>query len=272
MNTNFQVIKVPGINGLGKTKGTRNAGNAILAELRNIKSNEKGKPISVSLLDLEEAHVDNNNLEEQEELIYKNSKEAFEGQDKVIFLGGDHSITYSIGRAFFDFWKDQGEQVCLIVFDAHADCMPPIKHPTHEEWLRALIEYGFPAENILLVGARNIEQEELVFLNEKHIKRIEIQWLNENLGDVTDSIMEFAGNKKLYVSLDIDVVDPVYAPSTGYSVAGGLTSREIIYIIKRLNLKKNLKAVDIAEIDSEKDKKNNSVTIKLGAKILAELL
>ncbi|MFH1501153.1 MAG: arginase family protein [archaeon] len=264
----MQLMRVPGINGLEKTKGCRNAGTAIIAALRDIKTSEKGKPINVSLLDLEESHVDNSNLEEQEGLIYKNSKNAFETQNKIIFLGGDHSITFPITRAF----KDSFEDPCLIVFDAHADSMKPMKQPTHEEWLRALVEDGFPKESILLVGARNIEQEELIWLNKEGIKRIDIGELINNIEDTTDAIMEFSSRKNLYVSLDIDVVDPVYAPSTNYPEAAGLSSRQLIYIFQRIAMMKNLKAVDIVEVDSEKDKKKDNVTVKLAAKIVAELV
>jgi hypothetical protein len=60
------IIKVPGINGLGKTDGCRNAGNAIIEGLSEIYANEKGKPIDKKLLNYEEIHVDNSNLQEQD--------------------------------------------------------------------------------------------------------------------------------------------------------------------------------------------------------------
>ena len=66
------IVKVPGINGLGKTKGCEKAGNAILESLRKIHSNENGIPIDVDLLDLEEIHLNNNHLEEANKLIYEN--------------------------------------------------------------------------------------------------------------------------------------------------------------------------------------------------------
>ncbi|MBU2053188.1 MAG: hypothetical protein KJ721_03020, partial [Nanoarchaeota archaeon] len=72
------IVKVPGINGLGKTNGCEKAGNAILKSLREIRSNENGKIIDVDKLDLEEIHLDNYNLEYSNELIYKNAFETFE--------------------------------------------------------------------------------------------------------------------------------------------------------------------------------------------------
>ncbi len=269
------VVKVPGINGLGKTKGCEKAGNFIIESLKDIYSNEQGKIIDVSHLDLEEIHLDNRNLELTNNLIYKNSLEFFESKSKTIFLGGDHSISYSTTRAFFDYVKkNNSKEPCLIVFDAHPDCMPVVKNteksPTHEEWLSALIEYGFPSENILLVGVRNSYIDEIKFLNEKKIRVISMNQLTENLEDTCDIIMEFSNGRELYVSIDIDVIDPAFAQATGYQEPGGLTSRQFIYLIQRINKIKSLHGIDIVEINPKKD--TNGLTVKLGVKILSELI
>ena len=286
------VVKVPGINGLGRTKGCENSGNAILNSLKEIYMNEEKKIIDANLLDIEEIHLDNSNLELTNKLIYENSLEIFEAKSKVIFLGGDHSISYSLTKAFFDYCKNservsqvhpassvnsQSKEPCLIIFDAHPDCMPVAKgakkFPTHEEWLRAAVESGFPPENILLIGVRNPHIKELEFLKKNNIRIITMNQFISNLHDTCDIIMEFSKNKEAYLSIDIDVIDPAFAPATGYLEPGGLTSRQFIYIIQRINKIKNLRAVDIVEINSEKDKKEfNSMTIKLGAKILSELI
>jgi arginase family enzyme len=266
------IVKIPGINGLGKTEGCERAGNAILDALKEIYSSEAGIPIEVPALDLEEIHLNNKNLELSNELIYKNSFEMFETKPQTLFLGGDHSITYSTTKAFLKYCKSNKKNPCLIVFDAHPDCMEPMKEPSHEEWLRKIIEEGFPKENVLLVGTRNSYKDEITFLKQNKIKIISMNSLIEDLHEMCDTIMEFSNGKELYVSIDIDVVDPAFAPSTGYPEAGGLTSRQFIYLIQRIKKIKNLKAVDIVEINEKMDKENNNQTVKLGAKILAELI
>ncbi|MDO8623563.1 MAG: arginase family protein [archaeon] len=292
------IVKIPLINGLGKTKGCERAGNAVLKALEEIYSSESGKPIDVKLLDLEEIHIDNSNLNLSEKLIYENCLEIFGEKPRTIFLGGDHSISYPTGKAFLDYCNRERKEPCLIVFDAHPDCMPSMKNPTHEEWLRALIEkgtknsenfgatksnsvpshdkqqdfVGFPTKNILLVGTRNSDREEIEFIKKNKIKTISINQLQEDLEETCEVIMEFSHEKELYLSLDIDIVDPAFAPATGYPEIGGLTSREFIYLIQRMNKIKNLKAVDIVEINPEKDKEFNMITTKLGAKILSELI
>jgi len=280
------VVKVPGINGLGKTKGCERAGNEILKTLKEIYSNEQGKEIDVNKLDLEEIHLDNNDLGLTNKLIYENSFKMFEEQPRTIFLGGDHSISYSLTRAFLDSCEHAGKEPCLIVFDAHPDLMTPMrveskdsshttlmccKEPTHEEWLSTLVEDGFPSENILLVGIRNSWKDELEFIKKKGIKVISMNEILLDIENACDTIMEFSSGKQLYVSIDIDVIDPVFAPATGYkNEVGGLTSRQFLYLIQRINKIKTLRGVDIVEINPEKDK--DGLTVKLGAKILAELI
>lgn len=264
------IVKVPGINGLGNTEGCEGAGNEVIRALRGIHSSEGGRPIDVDLYDLEEIHLDNGNLEEANSLIHKNSLKAFETKPRTVFLGGDHSISYSTTKAFLDYCRKEGKQPCLIVFDSHADCMTPMREPTHEEWLRALIEQGFPAENILLIGARNLWKDEIQFLAEKKIQRININSIVDDIDNIADTIMEFGNGKETYVSVDIDIVDPSCAPATGYQVPGGLTSRQLIYLIQRINKIKTLRAVDIVEINPEKQ--GGEQTVNLGAKILGELI
>ncbi len=279
------VVKVPGRNGLGHTKGCERAGNKILDILKkDVFSTHAGEEIDFDKIDLEEIHLDNSNLRKSNKLIYENAFESFGEHPKTIFLGGDHSISYSLTRAFFDFVaesnekKSQNFEPCLIVFDAHADLMPVPKgnekFPTHEEWLRALIDKGFPVENILLIGARNIDKKERDFLKKdgRKIKRIYVKDIQEDLLEITDTITEFAQGKKVYVSIDIDVIDPVFAPSTGYIEPGGITSSQLIYILQRLNMIKSMIGVDIVEINSKKDKKRDFLTVKLGARLLAEVL
>lgn len=275
----MKITKIPVINGLEKTKGCENAPERIIEKLKEIYTNEQGKEIKLKELNIQEINLKELNIEEKNKRIYdfafnelKNSKE------KLMFLGGDHSISYPLTKAFFDFTlnKDsEKKQPCLIIFDAHPDLMSPIDSeiPTHEEWLNSLIKKGFPTENILLIGLRNSDISELKIIKKHNIKVINLDNFIENdFSEVCDSIMEFANNKNLYLSIDIDVIDPVFAPATGYTEVGGLTSREFLFLIKRINKMKNLRVVDLVEINSEKDKKHDFITTKLGAKILSEFL
>ncbi|MBU2503631.1 MAG: arginase family protein, partial [Nanoarchaeota archaeon] len=82
--------------------------------------------------------------------------------------------------------------------------------------------------------------------------------------------LEFTNGKEVYVSIDVDCMDPAFAPATGYQEPGGLTSRQFLYILQRLNRAKGLKAFDIVEINPTLS--GAELTVKLGAKILSELI
>ncbi len=263
----MQIVRVKLINSMGKTKGCEKAPNLILEKLKQIGHNEKGKKIEFDKLNLEEIHVDLNNLEEANYLIYKNGREIFEKNFKSFFIGGDHNISYSLGKAFSETEKNP----LLIIFDAHADCDYPVKEPTHEEWLRKLVEEGFSGSRIVLISARNLWENEIEFIKKNKILLISMDVLQEDLGTVCDLIMERAKESSgFYISIDIDSIDPAFAPGTCYLEPGGLSSREMIYFLKRLALLDNFRGADIVEINPDKD--INEMTIKLGAKLLSEML
>ena len=95
--------------------------------------------------------------------------------------------------------------------------------------------------------------------------------LQEDLSGVCDLVMERARSSNgFYTSIDIDAVDPGFAPAVAYPEPGGMSSRDLIYFVKRLSLLDNFRGADIVEINPVKDV--NGITIKLGAKLLAEML
>lgn len=272
----MQIVKVPGINGLGKTKGCERAGNAILSCLKEqVFSNFSGRSIDFNNLDLEEIHLDNSNLELSSQLIHKNSFKIFQNQEKVIFLGGDHSVSYNLVRGFVESCKLSKKKPCLIVFDSHPDLMPAVKgsenFPTHEEWLRGILDNKILSpSDILLVGVRNSDQEETNFILKNKIRVLYMNQFQEDLPGLCEVIMEFADRKELYLSLDIDVVDPVFAPATGYPEPGGFTSREFLYLLGRISKMKNLRGIDLVEVNEKEDSEGK--TVSLSSRIIAGFL
>ncbi len=246
----MKIVNVPRINGLSKI-GPEKMGEKVLEEIGT---------------DFETIKVDNSNVESSENIIYSRVKEIFEKENKVVFVGGDHSITYPIFKAF----SEVNKNTFLIIFDAHADCMPPMEEPTHEEFLRAIIEKKLvDPKNIILVGARKVEDVEKKFLIEKDIKVFEEIY---DIEAVADYITERANEKEVYVSVDIDVLDPAFAPAVNYPEPNGLSSRELFYLLKRIFYIKGLRALDVVEVVPEKDEKYDYRTIKVAAKIIEEFL
>ncbi len=264
----MQIIRVRLVNSKDKEKGCKEAPVEVLKELGKIDCKESKELFEFDKLNLEEIHVDLNNLEEANYLIFKNSLEAFEKNDQVFFIGGDHSISYSVCKAF----EKTESNPLIILFDAYVDCcLSKRKQPNNREWLGKLIKEGFNERNIILLSSRSFTKEEIEFLKENKITLISMEILQEDLEGVCDLVMERArGSSGFYISIDINCVDPGFAPGTNCPEPGGMSSRDLIYFTKRLKLLENFKGGDIVEINPKLD--FNNLTVKLGAKLLSEMI
>jgi len=260
----MKIIKASSdIGGMNKSKGSRDAPNMIVSALDNFYYNEDSKK---SEFDIEEIKINHSNIDENNSNIYESVKKS---DEDLILIGGDHSITYSAFKAFVK--KSPGAGI--LIFDAHPDCENDFRPPTHEDYLRVLIEEGIvDPSKVILVGVRNWHLNEIQFIKEKNIKCFTMKEIFERgVKEVCDSIMYVARKwNHLYLSIDIDCVDPAFAPGTGYTEPGGLSSREIIYFVQRIKLLKNLKIADLVEVNPSKDV--NNLTVSLGAKIIKELV
>jgi agmatinase len=262
----MKLIKVPfSAGGLGKTKGCELAPDKIVEKLKEFHLSESGV---FPNFDVEEIKVEQTNIEKSFNDITEQSKIIIKNNDKPIFIGGDHSITYPLVEGFSKVHDNPG----LIVFDAHPDCESDFLPATHEDIIRGLVKNNIiKKENVILVGLRNWHKEERAFIKENKIKYFDMKEISmEGVKEVSDSVMSVAKEfGSLYVSIDIDVLDPAFAPGTGYPEPGGLTTRELLFFIHRLKNLQNLKAMDIVEINPSKD--INELTSKVGAKLVVEL-
>jgi arginase family enzyme len=265
------IITVP-IEHSNDNLGCRKAPEKILSFLSNLVINETGKEINPDEFEINNLDFSGLSNEEAFDLLYKNGLKFFNFGIKKIFLGGDHSISFSLAKSFFDSCKDKKLNPVLIVFDAHPDCKPFLndeKIPNNVQWLRGLVDYGFPSENIILIGIRNVSMEEKLFLQNYKIRNYNMKDMND-LEEICDIVMELVNKSEIYISIDIDVVDSVFVPGTSRPESGGMTSRQLIYFIQRLNLLKGIRFIDITEINPDKDFRD--VTVGLGAKIVGEII
>jgi arginase family enzyme len=224
----MKMLNIPALNGLGKTKGVESTGEILFSGIPH-----------------EKLELDNQDLNAQEGKIYSKILKELK-RDKLLLVGGDHSLSYSSGKAFIDYYK---ENFCFVIFDAHYDLMPPMDNPTHEEWLRGLIDYGLKGENVLLVGIRRkskeIDKREIKFAKKHNIKIMFADEFNKK------NILDFIKNKKTYISFDIDVLDSSIIQATAYPEKNGLNLESIKLVNKIMGLK-NFKCLDIVEINFQK--------------------
>ena len=180
---------------------------------------------------------------------------------QIIILGGEHLITLG---SFSCFPKDTG----YVVFDAHYDLRDQYADIklSHAAYLRRLVEKRGP-ENIVHVGARAFVKEELAFLKDNKIRTVSDKEIRDGNGpkllqDITSTF------DSLYLSLDLDVLDPAFAPGVGNPEAVGISSRELYDLVTTLQNKK-IVAADIVELNPTYD---NGATASMAAKMISTII
>ena len=180
---------------------------------------------------------------------------------QIIVLGGEHLITLG---SFSCFPKDTG----YVVFDAHYDLRDQYADIklSHAAYLRRLVEKR-GSENIVHVGARAFVKEELAFLKDNKIRTVSDKEIRDGNGskllqDITSTF------DNLYLSIDLDVLDPAFAPGVGNPEAVGISSRELYDLVTTLQNKK-IVAADIVELNPTYD---NGATASMAAKLISTII
>jgi len=194
--------------------------------------------------------------------IVKGVTSELKKQDKqIIILGGEHLITLG---SFTCFPKDTG----YVVFDAHYDLRDQYADIklSHAAYLRRIVEER-GSENIVHVGARAFVKEELAFLKEHKIATVSDKEIRNGDGpkllkDITSTF------DRVYLSVDLDVLDPAFAPGVGNPEAVGISSRELYDLITTLQNKK-IVAADMVELNPTYD---NGSTASMAAKMIATII
>lgn len=251
------IAKVPTSAGsLKRSQGCEKAPSEIVEHLKTIYSNEFGRKPHYEIM---EVKTNDSNPDETHKNILKTNAD--------IFLGGDHSITYS------SFQTMKSGSKALIILDAHPDLDTGTNTPTHEDYLRRLIEENHVnPEYVFLIGIRNYGENELEFIKQNRIKAFTSKQVFESgIEDTADTVTEASNEcQNVYLSIDIDAVDPSAAPGTGCPEPAGLSSRDALYLIERIKRLKNLAKADIVEVNPDKDV--NHITSRLAARMLMELI
>lgn len=193
-----------------------------------------------------------------------------------LFLGGDHSVTIPLHKAFGRYSKEKGfKKIGVIHFDSHADiCDTYDNHKwSHACTERRTVEDVITPGDLAYLGLRSYETEELEYF-EAHPEVLVIKaydvFKDGYLACYQKLEERFKDYDAVYFTLDIDVVDPAFAPGTGTPEAGGLTSREILELTKLLLGNLPIKAMDIVEVSPPLDQEND-ITSWLALKIIYEV-
>ena len=173
-----------------------------------------------------------------------------------VSLGGDHSITYPIIRAF----SKKYSELNILHFDAHPDIYDNFKgnRLSHASPFARIMEEKL-VKRLVQVGVRTATAHQREQIKKFGVETIEMRDFKEGL--------QFDFNSPLYISFDVDALDPAYAPGVSHREPGGLSTRQVVDIIQRLRGK--VVGADIVEFNPRMDPLH--VTGTVCAKILKEI-
>ncbi|MDQ7788744.1 MAG: agmatinase [Eubacteriales bacterium] len=183
------------------------------------------------------------------------------GDGKIpVFLGGEHLITLPIVKAVAKHYPE----LVVIHLDAHADLREEYLGAklSHATVMRRVSEIVSPS-NLFQFGVRSATREEIIFARDNGYMSID-----DVLGGL-EEVTPILKGRPVYLTLDIDVVDPAFAPGVGTPEPGGIDSRELLQSVYYL-YDLNVVGLDIVEVNPTYDVSGR--TAALAAKVLREAI
>ncbi len=202
-----------------------------------------------------------------------------------IILGGDHSIAIGSVAGLSAFYHKRDQRVGVIWFDAHGDMNTPETSPSgniHGMPFAAILGHGakelthisgfapkvYP-EDCVLIGARSVDPEEAVALKASGVRVVTMRELDERgMSAVMDEAMWLASRRTagFHVTMDMDFVDPDFAPGVGTPVPGGPTYRESHLAMEKIADSGKMLSFELTEVNPVLDIANR--TAELGVQLI----
>src|SRR5215216_1532566 len=188
-----------------------------------------------------------------------------------IVLGGDHSISIPVFQAQYERYK--GQRLGVLWVDAHPDLCDVFTGSkfSHACVLRRALEFGIEPQEVCMVGLRSWEEQEIDLIENGELNVYTAALVAERgMKSVATSVYsKLSRCDAVHISLDIDCLDPAFAPGTGIPDSGGLTSREVISLIKSTQ-GLTLVGLDVVEVSPPIDP--SEATIFAALKIIMEYI
>ncbi|MGK0500543.1 MAG: agmatinase [Oceanicoccus sp.] len=248
--------------------GTRLGPNAIRQASAQLRWEKARYPWTFALqkhltaIDCGDIIFEDGNSHELADLVTQQATDIFTGGKALLTLGGDHFITLPLLRACH---KVHGP-VALIHFDAHTDDEAREDIVNHGSmFYHAPREGLIDSSKTIQVGIRteyNYQQHPFSVINGSEAN-------NLSIGEIVSRIKNTVGDGPVYLSFDIDCLDPAYAPGTGTPVAGGISSDRALQILRGIK-DLNIVGMDVVEVAPAYD--HAEITALAGATIALEML
>ncbi|MEM0007441.1 MAG: agmatinase [Candidatus Bathyarchaeia archaeon] len=249
--------------------GARFGPNAIREASLNIETYSIRSGVDVEELrihDLGDLHV-STDTEQTLERLARVIKEILEAGKTPITIGGEHTVTLGVLKGF----GNKASEMAVLSFDAHLDLRDEFMglRLSHATFMRRLNEQLKPAK-ILEIGVRAVCREELEYADKAGVEFVTAQQIRKNGVEQTLKLLrlKLAKVKSVYVSVDMDVLDPAYAPAVQNPEPDGLESHKLLDILCGI-CDKRVVGLDVVEVAPNYD---FGVTAVQAAKIIFELL
>jgi agmatinase len=199
------------------------------------------KEPSKPFYDLGNLQVVHGNFQKTSQYLESTVQELKDLELTPIILGGEHSISYGVVKAL------GAQGVTVLHFDAHMDLRDAYQGEkySHATVMRRI--YDLNPDGIIQVGIRSGTDDEVEFAQNAGVEYYTSSWVRENLTEMENSISSIKG--PVYVTVDIDVLDPAYASSVGTPCTGGLDPLELQRLIFSLQ-GKDVVGFDLVEVSS----------------------
>ncbi len=198
------------------------------------------------------------------EAVYEKAREIVQAGKIPVTIGGDHSITTDLLRAV-----SRDRKVSLLYFDAHPDFVSSVRN-YYGSVLTDSAKY-ISYKKSMLVGTRAAEPEEIANARKAGLAMVTPIDITElGVHRVASMIRRKTAGSRVYISIDLDCVDPAFAPGVSVPSPGGVTIADLLYLLTSTISKCNVAGLDIVELSPDYDA--NGMTANLAARILTECM
>lgn len=226
--------------------GARDGPRAIINASRNMELFDEELLEDVSLVGihtLPELMPDYHGPERMIQKVYQATREILEQGKILVTLGGEHSISLGSIRAH----KERYPGLSVLQIDAHLDLRSSYAGtPYNHACVMRRVSELCP---LTQVGIRSFSEEEYDFVKEKRLEPF-YQSLINNWGDWPEEVIERL-SREVYVTIDLDGLDPSIMPSVGTPEPGGLGWRETLRLLKRVAEKRKVVGFDVMELSPD---------------------
>ncbi len=217
---------------------------------------------TLKAVDYGDAYIDPHHPDGVADQITNHAREILKSGAKMLTMGGDHFVAYPLLKAH----AEKYGSIALIQIDAHCDTWPddPTRYDHGTMFTRASQEGIISVEHSIQIGLRTQNDSDFGF------EILNAPWVHKNgIDAVIEATRERVGDMPVYISFDIDALDPAFAPGTGTPVPGGLASWQALELMRGLG-GLNLVGMDLVEVSPPFD--HAEITAIAGAHIMSEFI